>query len=195
MYNDDFGAIPEAFLDKLIAETSACLQLYNQNQYSYNKLLARQEFLASCKRTFHLDASFRTDQYAALLRDEIATLKKAIQADPMQPYLYLRQGDYALYTSQFSLAIDNFKQYVSFLPNDEYAYNKLGMAYVAMGKHQEAFEQFQKAVKMNKRFGKGYYNLYVVCTKMNKSTEAAGYLTLATQHGYSPALPKNEDSH
>jgi tetratricopeptide (TPR) repeat protein len=195
MYNDDFSGIPEAFLDKLLAETSACLELYNQNHYSYNKLLARQEFLASCKRTFHLDASFRTDQYAALLRDEIATLKKAVQADPMQPYLYLRMADYALYTSQFNLAVDQLKQYVSFLPRDEYAYNKLGMAYTAMGRYQEAYDQFKNSVRMNNRFGKGYYNLYVVCTKMNKAAEAAENLRLATQLGYSPAIPKNEDSH
>ncbi len=193
MYDDNFGTIPAIYIENVLQETDACIQLLNKDQYSYNKLLARKAFLESCKKTYYLDASARQDQYSAMLRQEIKALQEAIKLDPMQPFLYLRIGDYALYLSDFATAVSNYQQYQQFLPNDEYSYNKLGMAFTAQGKFQDAYNQFQKSIKINSRFAKGYYNLYVVCTKMGKTDEASGYAKLANQYGKFKDLQNTQD--
>jgi hypothetical protein len=193
MYDDNFGTIPAIYIDNVLEETEACLQLLNKDHYSYNKLKARKAFLESCKKTYYIDASYRIDQYSAILRQEIKVLQEAVKADPMQPYLYLRIGDYALYLSDYATAVANYQQYQQFLPNDEYSYNKLGMALTAQGKFQNAYDQFQRSIQINSRFAKGYYNLYVVCTKMGKTNEASGYAKLATQYGKFKDLQDNQD--
>jgi tetratricopeptide (TPR) repeat protein len=193
MYDDNFGTIPAIYIENVLQETSACLQLLDKNHYSYNKLMARKAFLESCNRTYYLNTDKRPAQYISTLKDEIRILEEALKADPMQPYLYLRIGDYALNTNDFEKAIANYTTYQQFLPKDEYAYNKLGSAYLASGKPDKAFEQFEKSTKINPKFAKGYYGLYKVSMNQGRTAEAAYYAKLANTYGKFPDLQDNRD--
>jgi uncharacterized caspase-like protein len=193
MYDDVFGTIPAIYIENVLQETSGCLQLLDKNHYSYNKLMARKAFLESCKRTYYLNTDKKPAQYATTLKDEIKILEEAIKTDPMQPYLYLRIGDYALNTNDPEKAISNYTRYQEFLPKDEYAYNKLGQAYMATNNLDKAFEQFEKSTKINPKFAKGYYGLYQVSIKQGKTAEAAYYAKLANTYGKFPDLQDNRD--
>jgi tetratricopeptide (TPR) repeat protein len=167
--------------------------LLDKNHYSYHKLAARKAFLESCKRTYYLNTDKKPAQYMSTLKDEIKILEEAIKTDPMQPYLYLRIGDYALNTNDTEKAISNYITYQQFLPKDEYAYNKLGLAYLATNKLDKAFEQFEKSIKINPKFAKGYYGLYKVSMQQGKTAEAAYYAKLANTYGKFPDLQDNRD--
>lgn len=193
MYDDNFGTIPGIYIDNVLQETTACLDLLDKNHYSYNKLIARKAFLESCRRTYFLNADTRPAQLVATLKDEIKILEEAIKADPMQPYLYLRIGDYALATGDFKKAIAYFINYQAFLPKDEYSFNKLGLAYLAAGELDKAFEQFEKSIKLNSKFAKGYYGMYLVKTREGKPAEAAHYAKLANTYGKFADLEDKRD--
>lgn len=193
MYDDNFGTIPAIYIENVLKETEGGLQLLDQSHYSYKLLLARKAFLESCKRTYYLNSDRRPADYLAALQKEIAALETAIETDPMQPYLYLRLGDYTLAANQPGKAIEYYRKYQLFLPNDEYAWLKLGLAYMATNDLKSAREQFEKSIKLNPRFAKGYYQLYQVCIKTGRTAEAAHYAKLANTYGKFPDLQDNRD--
>lgn len=193
MYDDNFGYMPALYIENVLKETIVCLTLLDAKHYSYNKLMARKAFLESCKRTYYLNALTNRSQYIASLKSEVTALEAALLLDPIQPYLYLRIGDYAMHINEFDKAISNYLQYQKFLPKDEYTYNKLGLAYLSINKLQPAYDQFTLSININPRFANGYYNLYQTCTKMGKTAEASGHATMASKYGKFPDLEDKRD--
>ena len=102
------------------------------------------------------------------INKSITLLLQNIAESPLEPYNYLKLGECYLYTQRFNDCIDTYKKYTQFLPNDEYAWNRLGLAYAAINKNVEAKECFIKALKINRSFYKASNNLNVIKRKMGE---------------------------
>jgi tetratricopeptide (TPR) repeat protein len=91
----------------------------------------------------------------------IDLLNKAISIDPISPHLYLKLGDYYLYTSRINDAIKTYITYQRLLPNDELSYNKLGLAYLSAKQYDAAIYSFKKAVAINSSYEQAAANLKI----------------------------------
>jgi tetratricopeptide (TPR) repeat protein len=152
---------------EITGNTRICIQLVGQRHYLYNQLRARLLFLeASDASTGIIQGAPNDSHLQGKLRDGIETLKEAIKLDPFAPYLYLRIGDYFLYSNSPEAAVSAYSVYHRFLPNDEYATNKLGLAYYQLGQYPIAKELFAKALIINPRFFQAQENLKIVIAKL-----------------------------
>ncbi|MGC8970829.1 MAG: tetratricopeptide repeat protein [bacterium] len=77
-----------------------------------------------------------------------------------------------LYKGEILEAIKILEQYIIGHPEDYYAINKLGVAFVNDGKLNRAKECFLRAIEINPKFAPPYSNIGNLCTEAGKYEEA-----------------------
>ena len=122
-------------------------------------------FLDACELAVDIRPGTRDYYSNEKLKKGIDKLQTAIALAPMSPYLYLRLGDYYLYTNQIDKSINSYLFYQKLLPNDEFSYNKLGLGYTAKGNKPLAIECFKKSLLINPSYWQAANNLKIATNK------------------------------
>jgi tetratricopeptide (TPR) repeat protein len=162
IYNDEFdkfGILEKADIYEQLTE---CLKLAGNNKYLSNSIKSKLLFLDACELSIGIRPGTRDYFVTEKLKDGINLLLKAKDIDPVSPYIYLKLGDYYLYTNQIDQSINSYLTYQRLLPNDEFSYNKLGLAYISKGKKIEAEASFKKALSLNPGFWQASDNLRII---------------------------------
>jgi tetratricopeptide (TPR) repeat protein len=144
----------------------ACLDLAGKNMILKNRLNADLLFLQAVELAMDIRPGSLDYFSTEKLSNGIVLLKRAISLDPLRPYLYMKLGDYYLYTGQFKNAIDSYSRYNLMLPNDEVSYNKLGLAFNAIGNKEQAKKNFEHALRINPFYDDARMN-YRILNKIN----------------------------
>ncbi|MBI3137897.1 MAG: caspase family protein [Sphingobacteriales bacterium] len=162
LYNDNYDKFDFTRRYEIEKYMKAALKITGKNHPLYKKIKSGELFLVSCNALPEIQTGVViTNQIKDKLLAGIDTLKKAVLLNPIAPFLHLRLGDFYLYSGRFSEAIDAYTIYTQLLPNDEYAYNKLGMAYYLSGNANSAVPFFRKALSINPAFYKAQENLSI----------------------------------
>ena len=80
----------------------------------------------------------------ASLREQLATLDRAIRADPANPGLRSRRGDAHLFLGQFEAAVADFEKMIALDPTQDAPHWRLGIAYHFAGNFARSSAQFEK---------------------------------------------------
>ena len=89
-----------------------------------------------------------------------------------QERLYIRVQYFLDVTGDLPQAIDTLKQYGQIYPNAPVVSTDLSVAYLTLGKYEEAYQQVQKAIALRPRSGSGYVNALLALTALNRFSEA-----------------------
>lgn len=84
----------------------------------------------------------------------------------------VKQAEEKLYKGEILEAIKILEQYLIIHPEDYYAENKLGVAFVNDGKLERAKECFIRAIEINPKFAPPYSNMGNLCTEAGRYEEA-----------------------
>lgn len=166
VYHDQLNNFDFESKYRILDNLRTCTNLIGSNHYLFKQLRSKIMFIqASDASTGIVKGVPPTAALLGQLREAIDTLKEAIRYDPYAPYLYLQIGDYFLFSGSFEASVYSYKIYQQFLPNDEYAMNKLGFAYAQIKQYDLAKEMFVKALKTNPNFYQAQENLRVLMQK------------------------------
>lgn len=162
VYEDAYEKL--GFYEKIEIEKqlTVALSLCGQNSSISKKIKSKLLFLQACELSSQMERGVANYRNNELMEQGISLLSQAIKIDPLSPNLYLRLGDYYLYSNQLNEAIKAYRQYQQLLPNDEHSYNKLGMAYVAKKEYDLAIEALRKAIRINPNYWQATENLRLV---------------------------------
>lgn len=155
---DQFGLLEKYQVEK---ELKACLSIGGNNTLFLNQVKAALLFLNACELAIDIRPGSNDYFTKQKLQNGVDLLKKAVALDPLAPYLYLRLGDYYLYSDQLDLSIEAYTTYQKLLPNDEFSYNKLGLAYMYKKNKPMAIQAFRKAVSLNPNYVQAVTNLQI----------------------------------
>jgi len=148
-------------------ELNTALQLIPQRSGNLKAALqAKLLFLHACEYSVDLKPGAVSAYSVEQLNKGIDSLTKAIALDPFSPQYYLKAGDYCLYAHQFTQAINYYNKFHQLLPNDEFAWNKLGLAYVAIRDYAQALEAFKHALKINPQYAPAKTNFDITAKKV-----------------------------
>ncbi len=162
LYNDQFDKFGILEKAEVYEQLTQCLKLAGNNKYLSNSIKSKLLFLDACELSIGIRPGTNNYFTNEKLKDGINLLLKAKEIDPLSPYIYLKLGDYYLYTNQIDQSINSYLIYQRLLPNDEYSYNKLGLAYMSKGKKAEAEAAFKKALAINPGFWQASDNLRII---------------------------------
>jgi tetratricopeptide (TPR) repeat protein len=95
-----------------------------------------------------------------------------VKLDPLMPLLYLQLANFYLYAGQFETSIESFITYTRLLPNDEYTYNRLGIAYYRSGNFTRASEMLNKSLCINPNISDAAENLRISQREQGNSRAA-----------------------
>jgi len=79
----------------------------------------------------------------------IFVIRKNIETDPKNPYLYVDLAAFYNLSKQYNEAVTAAQKAIELKQDSETAYNELGKAYVKGGRFKEAVKAFRKAVEIN----------------------------------------------
>lgn len=82
--------------------------------------------------------------------DALLSLKKAIELDPNEFYLYIALGILYYYTDHFEAVTSSFQKALSLQPHSADTYMCLGIAYYSIGQIEEAKEALSKSIELFK---------------------------------------------
>ena len=80
---------------------------------------------------------------------------------------------------KYGSAIKTCKKVLETEPENEIAYNNLGIAYYSLGKYDEALKCYEKAIKIAPKYAKPYCNIGVIKENQGKISEAIEYYNKA----------------
>jgi tetratricopeptide (TPR) repeat protein len=89
-----------------------------------------------------------------------------------QERLYIRVQYFLDVTGDLPQAIDTLKQYGQIYPNAPVVSTDLSVAYLTLGKFEEAYQQVQKTIALMPKGGSGYVNAMLALTALNRFDEA-----------------------
>ena len=89
---------------------------------------------------------------AAGLDEVIASLKRAVELNPMAGAVHNQLGYLSLLRGRKDEAIAAFENYIRVAPNEPNAYDSLGDALLAANRLEDAEAQFKKALEVSPRF-------------------------------------------
>ena len=161
VYLDEYAKVGIFEKLKIEKELTSALKLAGNNKAIADKINSKLLFFKACEVT--IDIMHGSISYANTekLNNGIDFLKKAIALDLMSPNLYLKMGDYLLYTNRFAEAVKTYLHYQQLLPNDEHSYNKLGLAFMASQQYDEATAAFKKSLQINPGYSTAFDNLKI----------------------------------
>jgi hypothetical protein len=101
--------------------------------------------------------------------------------DPKNPALLNELGNLLVQYGRLQQAIVQYQKAVKVQPNLAIAWNNLGVAYTAGGKHAEGERAYRKAIKLNGAYALAYYNLGANFDQRNEYDEAINYYQRAIE--------------
>jgi tetratricopeptide (TPR) repeat protein len=161
VYTDTYeklGINEKATIEK---ELNTALDLAEGKKVLEDKIKSKLLFLSACEATIDIVPNSVSYSNREKMDIGITLLNKAISIDPISPHLYLKLGDYYLYTNRINDAIKTYITYQRLLPNDELSYNKLGLAYLSAKQYDAAIYSFKKAVAINSSYEQAAANLKI----------------------------------
>ena len=165
VYNDSYDKLGSFEKIQIETDLNSALQLVSGKQAMTNNIKSKILFLQACEITNDIMPNSISYSNTEKLYTGIDLLQQAIKIDPFSPNLYLKLGDYYLYSNKITDAIKAYQHYQQLLPNDEYSYNKLGLAYMSAKDYNNAVGAFKKSVKINPHFEKAVENLKIAQKK------------------------------
>ncbi|MBF0344484.1 MAG: tetratricopeptide repeat protein [Nitrospirae bacterium] len=93
------------------------------------------------------------------LEDAIASLKKAVELNPIMWDSYVNLGRALFRLNRMKEAAESFSKAIEIRPDSFSAYNGLGAVMFSAGKKQEALDLFRKAMSLNPDYEKTRHNL------------------------------------
>ncbi|WXU00459.1 MAG: Photosystem I assembly protein Ycf3 [Catillopecten margaritatus gill symbiont] len=73
---------------------------------------------------------------------------------------------------QYQEAIDAYKKAIEIKPDEDRAYNNMGIAYGKLGQYQEAIDAYKKAIEIKPDKDEAYYNMGIAHDKLGQHQEA-----------------------
>ena len=80
-------------------------------------------------------------------------------------------------------ALDLAQSWTQTYPREAFAFNSLGMASTALGRHDQAVAAFQEAIRLDTQFAPPYGNLTGSLVALNRFDDADGLVRKAVSHG------------
>ena len=167
VYNDSYEKLGSFEKIQIETDLNTALQLTQGKQAMTNNIKSKILFLQACEITNDIMPNSISYSNTEKLNTGIDLLQQAIKTDSFSPNLYLKLGDYYLYSNKITEAIKAYQHYQQLLPNDEYSYNKLGLAYMSAKDYNNAVLAFKKAIKINSQFERAAENLRIALKKIN----------------------------
>jgi len=97
--------------------------------------------------------------------------------------LYIRVQYNLNVTGDLPQAIDALKMYAQSYPNEAVAPTDLSVAYLILGKFEQAYEQVEKSIAMKPKSGSGYVNAMLALTALDRFAEAKAMFEKAESLG------------
>lgn len=138
------------------------LKLADKNKVLLNQVRSKLLFYKACEITSDIMPNTSSYENTEKMNEGITLLKQALTIDSLSPNLYLKLGDYYLYTNKPSNAVNAYLQYQQLLPYDAQSYNKLGLGYFATRLYDLAIAAFKKAIKIDPNLYQAVDNLRIV---------------------------------
>ncbi len=161
VYEDQYEKLGTFEKTKIENELNVALSLASGRPEIENQLRSKLLFLNACEAVADIRPNSISYENTEKLTTGIRLLKEALKYNAQSPNIYLKLGDFYLYTNQLQQSIAAYKQFQQMLPNDEFSYNRLGMAYMSLKDVNNATQSFEKAVKINPRYDKALENLRI----------------------------------
>ena len=129
------------------------------NETEQDKMSFAHQVFAKAENVAELDSIIHTP--------DTGTLKQIDQS-----YEDFKKGNELLANSKYEEAIIYFQKVVDLNPEDDRAYNNIGLAFNNMGKYEEAIRNYQKAIDLNPKNDGVFNNLGNALDEMGKYEEA-----------------------
>ncbi len=165
VYNE-LGEFDNSIKDynKAIKLDSKCALAFNNRGYTRFKQEKYKEALADYNKAILLNPKFKMalDNKALLFQ----TVCMKDDSDFNEKY-YISLGIADTNEGNFPDAIKSFDESLKFNPSNEIPYFYKGICYHSLGKTDEAFENYTKAIELNKKMIDAYYNRGQLMFKSN----------------------------
>lgn len=143
-------------------------QKYENEAVMYKTALNDMEF---DKVSFAHEFFEKIDNYSEL--DNIARSEKSeINKKTDLAYELFKKGNAFLQRNQFEEAIENYRNVIDLIPDDDQAYNSIGIAYSNIGQYEVALKYFLKSIKINPNNDKVYNNLGITYADLKQYQKA-----------------------
>lgn len=113
------------------------------------------------------------------LKNAITDLTDAIKLKGDDADYFVNRGNVYLRLNDYEAAINDYNSAIELEPNFAHAYNGRGYAYGEIGRTIDSFNDFITAIQLGDGYVSPYYNLGVLCFKLEKFEEALHYLDCA----------------
>lgn len=123
---------------------------------------------------------------AAGLDEVTASLKRAVELNPMAGAVHNQLGYLSLLRGRKDEAIAAFENYIRVAPNEPNAYDSLGDALLAANRLEEAETQFKKALEVSPRFWQSWGGIAATRTLRGDWKGAYDALNSSTQSAVRP---------
>lgn len=91
--------------------------------------------------------------------NDLSFINAVAQKYPQYHRIYEKFGHYYAQEKRYDLAIENFKKsFTQKIDHDFWVYNNIGMAYLGLGKTDEAFKNYELSLKLNSNCPETYMN-------------------------------------
>ncbi len=116
----------------------------------------------------------------------IEHLKKALEINPNYVQARIKLGEIYTVTGRLNEALVEFRTALAIRPKYTYAdvHNNIGYIYERLGDIKQAKRYYKRAISLNPRFGKAYYNLANVLLDQKKYDEAIAMYRKAIDSGF-----------
>jgi serine/threonine protein kinase/tetratricopeptide (TPR) repeat protein len=137
-------------LDDMLAEAHAMMGTLHASNYDWKG--AEREFRRALDLNPESEAASELYDYCYLvpmkrLDEAVAASRRALERDPLSPFLQWRLGLRYYYKRQWDRAIEQHRNALELDPNYHAAYLNLGTIYLAMGKIAEGVQAMERAVQ------------------------------------------------
>ncbi|WP_251357979.1 tetratricopeptide repeat protein [Kangiella sp. TOML190] len=120
--------------------------------------------------------------------EAVTNLKKVIELDPSQSYLWDMIGDIYNAAGKYQLALDAYEKYSQSNPNNPIAYKNLGDLYIKEGNFDSVISSYQKALSIDPNNPNVLANLANAYSRTGQFQRAEQNFLLAIENSNTPAV-------
>lgn len=147
-------------------ELSKAIKIYTQalNSYPVSELYNERGITYAANRQFD---------------ESITDFDRAIDLKKDDADCFVNRGNVYLQTNAYEAAICDYDKAIELEPNIAQAYNGRGYAYGEIGQNKKAFKDLKTAIRLDDKYVSPYYNIGVLCFRLEKLEEAIDFLDRA----------------
>jgi tetratricopeptide (TPR) repeat protein len=119
-------------------------------------------------------------------RKKINYFTKALKLDPGLADAHEKRGLLYYYQGEYDKVIQDYRDYIRFVPDDTEAYRMLGIGYLKSGRYEQAIHTFTRAIEMEPEMASAYASRAEAYRLMGKDGEAIRDATKAAQLANDP---------